>query len=62
MTINNKEQTGCHRSPPQSSKYKGYCISPISRLKAIVITLALWGWLPLSLAEWLAQRGGDHHE
>jgi hypothetical protein len=62
MTINNKGRTGCNQSPPQSSKYRGYFISPISRLKAVVITLALWGWLPLALAEWLEQRGGDHHE
>jgi hypothetical protein len=62
MTTNNKGQTGCHRSLLQSSKYRGYFISPTSRLKAIAITLALWGWLPLSLTEWLDQRGGDHHE
>ena len=62
MTINNKGRTGCHQSPPKSSKFFGYFISPLSRLKAIVVTLALWGWLPLSLAEWLNQSGGDHHE
>lgn len=28
------------------------------RIKSIVIRLALWGVLPVKLAEWLIQRGG----
>ena len=26
-------------------------------IKALIVRLALWGWLPLGLATWLIQRG-----
>ena len=26
-------------------------------IKALIVRLALWGWLPLGLATWLFQRG-----
>ena len=33
-----------------------------SRIKAIIINLALWGLIPAALATWLIQRGGLRHE
>jgi len=31
-------------------------------VKAWIVRLALWGWLPSGLATWLIQRGGMRHE
>lgn len=31
------------------------------RLKAAIVQLAVWGVLPVTLAEWLIQRGGLRH-
>lgn len=31
------------------------------RIKAAIMRLALWGLLPVKLAEWLIQRGGLRH-
>jgi hypothetical protein len=33
-----------------------------SFLKAWIVRLALWGWLPFGLATWLIQRGGLRHD
>ncbi len=30
--------------------------------KAWIVRLALWGWLPFSLATWLIQSGGLRHD
>lgn len=29
-----------------------------SRIKALIVRLALWGWLPLGLATWIIRTGG----
>ena len=31
------------------------------RIKAAIVRLALWGLLPVKLAEWLIQHGGLRH-
>lgn len=31
-------------------------------VKAWIVRLALWGWLPYGLATWLIQRGGLRHD
>jgi hypothetical protein len=31
-------------------------------VKAWIVRLALWGWLPYGLATWLIQRGGMRHD
>lgn len=32
-----------------------------TRIKSLVVWLAVWGLLPASLAEWLIKRGGLRH-
>jgi hypothetical protein len=32
------------------------------RVKGLIVTLALWGWLPVGLADWLIHRGEPHDE
>jgi len=34
----------------------------VSRVKAAIVTLALWGWFPLGLAEWINRMGGPRDE
>jgi hypothetical protein len=31
-------------------------------VKAWIVRLALWGWIPCGLATWLIRRGGMRHE
>ena len=31
-------------------------------MKSLIVTLALWGWIPFSLATWLIQSGGLRHD
>jgi hypothetical protein len=33
-----------------------------SRVKSLIINIALWGLIPTDLAMWLIQRGGLRHE
>lgn len=33
-----------------------------ARVKGFIVTLALWGWLPVGLADWLIHRGEPHDE
>ena len=30
--------------------------------KQLIVTLALWGCLPIAAANWLIRRGGSHHD
>lgn len=41
-----------------ASKATDCCNSTATRIKALIVRLALWGWLPLGLAMWLIQQGG----
>jgi len=34
----------------------------ISWIKTWIVTLAVWGWLPFKLAEWIKRRGGRHED
>lgn len=33
-----------------------------TRIKAAIVFLALWGFIPAGLATWIIQRGGLRHE
>jgi hypothetical protein len=45
---------------PKGSEPKHTGISAFA--KAWIVRLALWGWIPYSLATWLIQRGGLRHD
>lgn len=32
------------------------------RIKAVIRTLALWGWFPLGLADWITHRRGQRDD
>lgn len=62
MTQNKKGRPGWHQATPTTSK--NYCnfTSIASRIKAVIIALALWGLLPVKVAEWINQLGGPGDE
>lgn len=61
MTPNKKKAAAgfcsCAASKIQSGR--NHSIRP--RIRAAIERLALWGLLPVKLAEWLIQRGGLRH-
>jgi hypothetical protein len=55
-----KGRTGRHQATPTTLS-KRNSIGIVSRLKAAAVTLAVWGWFPIGLADWLVrhERKGD---
>lgn len=47
------------RAASKNQSGRNHSIRP--RIKAGIVRLALWGLLPVKLAEWLIQRGGLRH-
>jgi len=62
MTNETKGRTGWHQAASNTAKRDCYFTVITSRLKATIITLALWGWLPMCLANWISNRGGQHND
>jgi len=58
MTRNRKGRLGWHQATLITSKRAYNFIGLASRIKAVVVTLALWGLLPAKVASWLIQQGG----
>lgn len=53
MTIKTKGRAGWHQAAHKASNSN--CNS--TGLKAFIVTLALWGWLPLVVADWFIKQG-----
>ena len=51
MTRENANNTNCHDST-------NHPIDPLSRVKEAIINLALWGIVPVKVADWLIQQAG----
>ena len=62
MTTNIKGRSGWHQATLKTSKHTRNFTGPAARVKGFIVTLALWGWLPVSLADWLIQWGEPHDE
>lgn len=62
MTRKTKGRTGWHQATPITSKYTFYFTVLASRIKALIVTLALWGWLPMFMAIWINNHGGQHDD
>ena len=62
MTTNKKGRTGEHPAPPKTSESTCNSTGIASRVKAAVVTLALWGWFPLGLADRINRMGGPHDD
>ena len=58
MTRKTKGRAGWHQATPKTSKSTCNCTGLASRLKAAIVNLALWGLLPMAVAEWIIHRGG----
>ena len=57
-----KGRFGWYQATPKTSKHSLNCNELPARVKSFVITLALWGGLPLCLADWLIRQGEAHDE
>jgi len=61
MTPNKKKAVAGFGTRAASKKLSGRNHSIRPRIKAAIVRLALWGLLPVNLAEWLIQLGGLRH-
>ncbi len=62
MTNNGKGRAGWHQATLKTSKRSRNFTGLVARIKGLIVTLALWGWLPVSLADWLTHREEPHDE
>ena len=62
MTRNRKGRAGWHQATLKTSKRTCNFTGLAARIKAATITLALWGLLPVAVADWLINLGGRRDE
>jgi hypothetical protein len=58
MTRNRKGRAGWHQATLETSKHTCDSTGLAARIKAGIVVLALWGLLPVTVADWLIDRGG----
>ena len=58
MTTKMKGRASWHQATPKTSKSTRNSTGLASRIKAVIVKLALWGLLPVGVADWIIQRGG----
>lgn len=58
MTTSIKGRAGWHQATPKTSKRTSNFTGLAASIKSAIVTLALWGVLPMAVADWLIQRGG----
>lgn len=58
MITNRKGRAGGHQASPKTSKSTRHSIGLAAPIKAAIVTLALWGLLPVTVAAWLINLGG----
>lgn len=61
MTPNKKKAAAGYGTRAASKNQSGRNNSIRPRIKAAIVRPALWGVLPVAVAEWLIQRGGLRH-
>ncbi|BAZ94061.1 Fe-S oxidoreductase [Thiohalobacter thiocyanaticus] len=62
MTRNRKGRAGWHQATLKTSKHTCHSTGIGCRVKAAVVTLAVWGWFPIGLAQRINRMGGTHDE
>lgn len=62
MNRNRKGRTGWHQATLKTSKHTHYSTGLVARIKGLIVTLALWGWFPLCLAQWINSHGGQRDD
>ncbi len=58
MTRKTKGRAGWHQAARQTSNSIRDSTGLASRIKVAIVTMALWGLLPLGVLEWVIHRGG----
>ena len=58
MTTNRKGRAGCNQATLKTTKRICNFTSLAARIKAVIVALALWGLLPVAVADWLINLGG----
>jgi hypothetical protein len=61
MTTKTKGRAGGHQATPKTT-CKRNSTGIVSRVKAAIVTLAVWGWFPIGLAERINRMGGPRDE
>ena len=51
-----KGHAGWRQATPKSSKSSCNCTHLAARIKAAIVTLALWGLLPVAVADWMTKK------
>ncbi len=62
MIRKTKGRAGWHQATPKTSKSTCNSTGLAARIKGFIVTLALWGGLPIGLADWLIHWGEPHDE
>ncbi len=62
MTKNRKGRAGWHQATPKTSIRSCNSTDHFARINGAIVTLALWGWLPLGLPRWINSKGGLNNE
>lgn len=62
MSTKTKGRAGGHQATPNTSQSTCNSTVIVSRVKAAIVTLAVWGWFPLGLAERINRMGGPRDE
>jgi hypothetical protein len=60
MTEHRKGYAGSLQTTPKTSKHTRKFTGPAARIKAVLVTLAPWGLLPMAVADWRMLLGGQH--
>lgn len=55
MAKKTKGRAGCHQATRDTSNSRN-ATPTASRIKALIVRLALWGLIPIELADWLIRR------
>lgn len=59
MTTKTKGRDRWHGAPQRLTACRNFTAS---RIKALIVRLALWGLIPFGLSVWLIQRGGQQDD
>jgi len=57
MTTNRKGRAGWHQAALKTSKHTCNFTGLTVHIKAVIVTLVLWGLVPMSVADWLIHLG-----
>ncbi|QBQ56111.1 hypothetical protein [Nitrosococcus wardiae] len=58
----NRTSMGRAGAPRKTSKNHFNFTSLASRIKALIVTLALWGVIPIGVADWIIRQGRAHDD